>query len=143
MAPVALVFLIVCVNIAHLQLGRDTQRGREMAVRLAIGASRFRLTRQLLTESLLLALLGGVLGIAFAAWGVNAISAYLPAGSLELIGRLELDRGAPVRVNNGKRSAGSAVTREPVPAVTPSPRPRFSSALEVSRRYAECEMRSY
>jgi putative ABC transport system permease protein len=93
-APVALVFLIVCVNIAHLQLGRDMQRSREMAVRLAIGASRFRLTRQLLTESLLLALLGGALGVVFASWGINAISAYLPAGSLELIGRLRLDRNA-------------------------------------------------
>jgi putative ABC transport system permease protein len=93
-APVALVFLIVCVNIAHLQLGRDIQRSREMAVRLAIGASRFRLTRQLLVESLLLALLGGALGIVFASWGLNAIGAYLPAGSLELIGRLELDQDA-------------------------------------------------
>jgi putative ABC transport system permease protein len=93
-APVALVFLIVCVNIAHLQLGRDTQRSREMAVRIAIGASRLRLTRQLLTESLLLALLGGALGVVFASWGINAIGAYLPAASFELIGRLELDQNA-------------------------------------------------
>jgi putative ABC transport system permease protein len=90
-APVGLVFLIACVNIAHLQIGRDIQRSREMAVRLAIGASRFRLTRQLLTESLLLALLGGVFGVVLASWGLSAIGAYLPAGSLELIGRLELD----------------------------------------------------
>jgi putative ABC transport system permease protein len=93
-APVALVFLIACVNVAHLQLGRNSQRSREMAMRLAIGATRGRLTRQLLTESLLLALLGGGLGIVFASWGTRAISAYLPPGSVELIGRLRLDGGA-------------------------------------------------
>jgi hypothetical protein len=65
-----------------------------MALRLAIGASRFRLTRQLLTESLLLALLSGGLGIVFASWGLNAIGAYLPAGSVEAMGRLELDQNA-------------------------------------------------
>ncbi len=93
-APVGLVFLIACVNIAHLQLGRDIQRSREMAVRLAIGASRFRLTRQLLTEAWGLAVLGGTLGIVVASWGINAIAAYLPVGSVELIGRLELDQNA-------------------------------------------------
>ena len=90
-APVGLVFLIACVNIAHLQLGRNSQRGREIAVRLAIGASRRRVTRQLLTEASLLALFGGALGIALAGWGTGVIGAYLPPGTVELVGGLKLD----------------------------------------------------
>ncbi|MGB6875348.1 MAG: ABC transporter permease [Candidatus Acidiferrales bacterium] len=91
---VGLILLIACANVANLMLARATQRTKEMAVRGALGATRTRLVRQLVTESLVLFALGGVGGVLFGAWGMRWIESLIPGhirGYLVNYGQVNLD----------------------------------------------------
>lgn len=90
LGAVGFVLLIACANIAHMLLARASTREREIAVRTALGASRGRMVRQFLTESAMLALAGGCLGILIAQWGLRAVLAWAPDGITQF-GSIALD----------------------------------------------------
>ena len=90
LGAIGFVLLIACANVANLLLAKSGSRGREIAVRLALGASRCQLVRQLITESILMALAGGALGLALASAGMGSLLAMAPS-TLPRVGDIRLD----------------------------------------------------
>ncbi len=115
MGAVALVLLVACANVVNLLLARGVARRGEIGIRLAIGASRSRLARQLLAESAVLGLIGGGVGLAFAVWGTPRIAALMANGDPTVVYDVAPD--ATVLIFTFLASLGSALAAGLIPAV--------------------------
>jgi putative ABC transport system permease protein len=130
LGAVAFLLLIACANVANLQLARGSARAREMAVRMSIGAGRRRLLRQLLTESLLLSLAGGALGVLFAFGAIRSIVGLMPEFYVPNESRVEIN--VPVLLFSLGVSLLTGVVFGVVPALQTS-KPDVTDALRIGR----------
>jgi putative ABC transport system permease protein len=133
LGAVGFILLMVCANVGNLLLARASARSREMAVRVALGASRVRILRQLLTESVLLALLGGGLGLLLSFWGVSALQKLSPPGLPRLA---EISVNAPVLIYCLAISVAAGIVFGMAPSLQASRRDVQGSLKEGSRESA-------
>ena len=126
-----LLLLIACANVSILLLARGTARVHEFVVRAALGASRGRLTRQLLVESLLLAFAGAALGVALGYWGLPAVLRLLPPGSVPVGNLLATPVDVPVLLFSAGLATASALVSGLSPALSFS-RPRLTATVRTT-----------
>ena len=126
-----LLLLLACANVSILLLARGTSRAHEFVVRAALGASRGRLTRQLLVESLLLAFAGAALGVALGYWGLPAMLRLLPPGSVPVGNLLAIPVNVPVLLFSAGLATASALVSGLLPALSFS-RPRLTATARTT-----------